>query len=306
MSRRTENLQGKLLISHSYGIYFLSSLLRAPEIGFENSDEDTKWTFSDLYPKANKGNSSVYFIRDDYSGMDLMSYCMYYLADKNATAFLTNTTLYSELVDKIFRTFFVHFVTGDANSTSRRAYQAIGAEMPDLGKKVVLDAKTGLLKQEDPETYPSDSTDTEVDAQMNRRVQLLKMNHVATWLSFALLVSLFLITIAILLLHRRFLSPLHRNVDCMADIMLLIAGSNHLLSLVKERGVQTLWEDDNLLVRLGWFRGDNGMLRWGIEVFKGDSNQAMEVVWEDGNESRTQSKWESVSTKFSSLNFGRK
>jgi hypothetical protein len=232
---------------------------------------------------------------------------MYYLADRNTSALLTNTTRYSELVDQTFRTFFAHFVAGDAGSISRRAYQKVGDKMPDLGRKVVYDTESGLLKQEDPETYPSRSTDITVDAQLNRRVQLLKMNPAATWISLSILITLVLITIVVLFFHRRFLSPLYRNVDCMADIMLLIAGSDHLLALVKERGIEALREDENLLVRLGWFRSENGQLRWGIEVLdSGDRNRAMDVVWEHGNGSRTQSKWERVSTGLSNLSLGKK
>jgi hypothetical protein len=231
---------------------------------------------------------------------------MYSLADKNTSALLTNTTLYSELVDRTFRTFFAHFAAGDANSTTRRVYQKIGDKMPDFGRKVVYDTKSGLLKQEDPETYPPRTTNTNVDAQVNRRVQLLKMNQVATWLSFGILIFLLLITIVILFLHRRFLSPLHRNVECMADIMLLVAGSDHLLALVEERGVETLREDESLLVRLGWFRSENGQLRWGIEVLNsGDANRVMDVVWEQGNGSRSQSKWQRASTGLSNLKWER-
>ncbi|KAF2448838.1 hypothetical protein P171DRAFT_518289 [Karstenula rhodostoma CBS 690.94] len=298
-------------VTSSYGIYFLSSLLKAPQIGFEMSDDETNaFGFDSLYPNYTR-NGAPYFIREGHSGMDLMSYCMYYLADKNTTALLANTTLYSELVDKTIQTFFAHFAVGDANSTSRRAYTEVGEKMPDLGRKVVLDVKAKTLKQEDPEIYPPTDTNRDVGAQLRQRVQLLKMNHIATWLSFGILVSLLLTTIAIAFLHRRFLSPLHRNIESMADVMLLVAGSDHLLTLVKDRGVEALRQDDNLLVRLGWFRDETGKLRWGIEVFdSGDANagsgQSLRVVWEDEDGSRTQSKWERVSTGLSNFSLGRK
>ena len=108
-----------------------------------------------------------------------------------------NTTLFPELVNKTFQTFFAHFALGDANSTPRRAYQKMGDTMPGLGKKVVFDAKTRILKQENPETYPPADTATSENARVNEKVQLLKMNHAATWLSFGILISLFFITIAI-------------------------------------------------------------------------------------------------------------
>ncbi|KAJ4346793.1 uncharacterized protein N0V89_010725 [Didymosphaeria variabile] len=298
-------------VTSSYGIYFLSSLLKAPQIGYEISDDETNvWGFDIMYPNATS-NGASYFIREGDSGKDLMSYCMYYLADKNSTALLTNTTLYSELVDKTIRTFFAHFASGDANSTTRRAYQRAGDKMPDLGKKVVLDAKTKTLKQEDPETYPLSDTNSTVDAQLNKRVQLLKMNPVATWLSFGILVSLLLITMAIAFLHRRFLSPLHRNIASMADVMLLVAGSDHLLALVKERGVEALRQDEHLRVRLGWFKSETGKLRWGSEVLDSGnvnvgSGQGLGVVWEEGNGSRTQSKWERVRTGLTKSSIGRK
>ncbi|KAJ4293480.1 hypothetical protein N0V90_008763 [Kalmusia sp. IMI 367209] len=293
----SSNSRAERNLTSSYGIYFLSSLLKAYSVGFESDDDDVLWGFDELYPDANEGTNYAYFINDDYSGMDLMSYCVYTLADRNATALLTNATLFSELVDTTFQTFFAHFITGDSNSTTRRGFQKVGETMPDLGRKVVYDADSALLKQEDPDTYPVSNTNKMVDGQNNQKVQLLKMNRAVTWLSFAILISLLLITVTIMFLHRRFLSPLHRNVESMADIMLLVAGSDHLLALVKERGVQALREDDTLLVRLGWFRSDNGRLRWGIEVLESGEAPAgqgkgMDVVWEDGNGSRSQSKWE--------------
>ncbi|OAG04389.1 uncharacterized protein CC84DRAFT_1259792 [Paraphaeosphaeria sporulosa] len=298
-------------VTSSYGIYFLSSLLKAPQIGYVTSDDETNvWTFDSIYPNYTR-TGAPFFIREDQSGMDLMSYCMHYLADKNTTALLTNTTLYSELVDKTIGTFFAHFATGDTDAMPRRVYQQPGDRMPDLGKKVVFDEKTKTLKQEDPETYPPAKPDATVDARLDHRVQLLRMNHVATWLSFGILVSLLLITIAISFLHRRFLSPLHRNIESMADVMLLVAGSDHLLTLVKDHGIEALRQDENLLVRLGWFRSETGKLRWGIEVVdSGDADagigQGLGVVWEDESGSRTQSKWERVSTGLSNLSLGKR
>jgi hypothetical protein len=46
----------------------------------------------------------------------------------------------------------------------------------------------------------------------------------------------------------------------------LVAGSERLLALVRERGVEELMKDDSIKTSLGWFSCEDGRMRWGIEV----------------------------------------
>jgi hypothetical protein len=205
---------------------------------------------------------------------------MYTLANKDSKALAENTTLFTSLVDKTFQTFFQHFISGAQPSESeggRWGYQDIGAEMPDLGSRIIYSQSTGRLQKGDPITYPDQKTSPTIEGAVDRRVELLKMNAVAAWLSFSILIVLLFISIAIMLLQRRHLSPLKRDVECLADIMVMIAGSEHFLQLVEERGVQGLRDYPDLRLKLGWFREGGGELRWGIEILGGEKSK--EVVW---------------------------
>jgi hypothetical protein len=216
--------------------------------------------------------------------MDLMTYCIYTLAGKNATTLATDAKLFTNLVGKTFQTFFQHFVSGSLNGTAS-AYQSINSTFDDLGQRVVFNSNTGLVENADPIIYPAQQSNSTSKATASQKVDLLKMNAIATWLAFGILIWLILTTIAITALHRRFLSPLHRNIECLADVMTLIAGSEHLLALAKERGLQGLIQDDSLRVRLGWFREVDGKLRWGIELLDTSANgEGIDVVWVEHEE----------------------
>lgn len=60
-----------------------------------------------------------YFIHDteNHMDMDLMTYSMYSLANKDPEAF-KNETLLNELINKVFQTFFQHFVSTNASLTA--------------------------------------------------------------------------------------------------------------------------------------------------------------------------------------------
>lgn len=91
------------------------------------------------------------------------------------------------------------------------------------------------------------------------------MNAVAVWLSLSLLMWLTITAMVVAALQRWYFGDLRRNVQSIADVMVLIAGSDRLLSLVQEIGVEELMKSD-VKTRLGWFLGSDGRLRWGIEV----------------------------------------
>lgn len=71
---------------------------------------------------------------------------------------------------------------------------------------------------------------------------------------------------------------MQRHVECLADVLLMVAGSDGLLQLVHERGVEGLKKSD-VITRLGWFRDRRGIVRWGIEIVDAEG-----VEWIDGPE----------------------
>ncbi|OCK75788.1 hypothetical protein K432DRAFT_162557 [Lepidopterella palustris CBS 459.81] len=55
--------------------------------------------------------------------------------------------------------------------------------------------------------------------------------------------------------------------------MALIAGSENLLQLVRERGREGSRKGDQVLTRLGWFEDGKGEVRWSFEVVEWDWEQ---------------------------------
>jgi len=58
---------------------------------------------------------------------------------------------------------------------------------------------------------------------------------------------------------------MQRNITYIADMLVLIAGSDNLLKLIKKRGVD-LNSEKSVFTRLGWFRKSDGEVRYGIEI----------------------------------------
>jgi hypothetical protein len=65
---------------------------------------------------------------------------------------------------------------------------------------------------------------------------------------------------------KSYLRPLQRNINCVADVMVLLAGSERFLQLVQVRGVEDLGHNEQLAIKLGWFETKSGETRWGIEL----------------------------------------
>ena len=57
-----------------------------------------------------------------------------------------------------------------------------------------------------------------------------------------------------------------RNVECIADMLVLMAGSERLLNLIKEKGVEKLIKEDKVKPRFRWVQDSSGVMRWRIEL----------------------------------------
>ncbi|KAI2481643.1 hypothetical protein Ptr902_07438 [Pyrenophora tritici-repentis] len=57
-----------------------------------------------------------------------------------------------------------------------------------------------------------------------------------------------------------------RNVECIADVLVLIAGSERLLAVIREKGMDTIIKEDKVLTQIGWFRDEDGTIRWRIDL----------------------------------------
>jgi hypothetical protein len=256
----------------SYGVLFLSALLGASDLkGIREEDYNTNENLDD----------TTFNIRDTANGLnlDLMSYSMYKSGGENSSALLNATTL-STLAQSTFQTFFQHYV-GHSIDTEHPygAYQSIGDTSMDsiLTKKV--DEYYQYSDWKPRTSYPKTNTSRVVNGTISTHIETLHINSTACWLSVAMLAWLFITTLVIISRQRSYLKPLIRNVDCIADVLVLVAGSDGLLKLLRERDFRSL-KHEQITTRLGWFRGSNGKIRWGVEVVE-DVGLGV-VEWVDG------------------------
>jgi hypothetical protein len=232
--------------SRSYGAFFLSQLLTAPHIlePLKSSSQLVhNGTLEDVF-------SSRFSIRDTAQGlnMDFVSYASYILAGAQPTALLDGATLQVHS-EKTLQTFFKHFVT-----SGRWTY---GSE-----------EKTAAY--EDTMWYAD-----RADGEVSERIEVLTMNAVATWLSLGI-VFLLMGILCVLIVVLQVVYPreaMQRRVECLGDVLGMVAGSDGLVGLVREGKIV----GEGPKMRLGWFRDRRGTVRWGVEAVG-------EVEWVDGPE----------------------
>ena len=211
--------------------------------------------------------------------MDLMTYCMYTLANKDPEA-MKNETILADLVNRVFQIFFQHFISTNLSTTEPSwAYQPVGAQAENLGDQLFYNRSEGYMRRVPPPTYLDQKTNRSVDVVIQYETEVLKMNAVATWLTIAIASLLAVGTTAALIMQRSYLKPMRRNIECIADVLVLIAGSERLLKLARQGGLEKGKASDDVVLKLGWFKTKAGEKRWGIELVE-DSPDAVEWVEE--------------------------
>jgi hypothetical protein len=243
-------------ITSSFGVLFLDSLL-----GTADRLESVPTNSKSENRKAN-----AFAFRDENNGisMDLMTYSMYTLAGKDPEALLNFTTL-ATYADHTFQTFFQHFVNSELSfSKGGFVYQPIGDDsMGAIGRPLGIN---GTITQE--KKVPVLNTSRTVTASISHRIRVLHMNVIATYLSAAILIWLIFTTLIVICLQRKYTSSINRDVQLIADMLILIAGSDNFLELVAEKGVE-LKKNRDIKTMLGWFKDRDGQVRWGVEVVGG-------------------------------------
>jgi hypothetical protein len=200
--------------------------------------------------------------------MDFMSYASYMQAGQDANA-LHNADTLIEHTKRTFTTFFQHYVSSSVSTSEGGwVYQPIGTKLRDIGEpapgnypQVAPSGKTAVPLSK----LPALNTPRQTSATVTRRVEVLHMNRTAFYVCIAILAWLSATALAVMALQRWEFSNLKRDIECVADVLVLVAGSERLLALVRERGVDGLKGED-IKTRLGWFSDADGRMRWGIEV----------------------------------------
>jgi len=244
-------------VTTSYGVMFIEALLGAASL-------KTLAGCGDYGCGREYLDDRTFNIRRTGLNVDYMTYSMLSLAQNDSLALLDANNLTS-LAQLTFTTFFQHFasmavsIDGDGGWV----YERVGATLPsDLGSP---------LSGESPNRAPSTSvqfTNTTTLISIERPIEILRMSPLAFALCLGILMWLILTTILILILKKRYFSPLMEKVETIADIAILVAGSERLLRFAAEKGPVALQADKSFKARLGWFRTSTGEVRWGIELIE--------------------------------------
>jgi len=246
------------IIAISYGHLFMTQLLTAPHIITPRLSHS--WL---SYNRIIEETASERFnIRDRDRGLnvDFMSYANWHLANKDTESLLNATTLLRHS-EKTLQTFFKHFVNTGTNHLS-------GTRMGSRDQKAVYEEVL----------YPD-----RVNGTFTKRVEVLAMNETATWLSLVILILLAVILI-ILIVSLQIVYPsscMQHRVECLADVLAMVAGSEGLIGLIEEQGIEGFAKSGRL-TKLGWFRDARGDVRWGVELVDAEG-----VEWVDGPEEGT-------------------
>jgi len=239
---------GSVNVTASYGVLFLDSLLGT--VG--------------RYTDATKGNAFTYEDENNGLSMDLMTYSMYMLADEKPEALLNFTTMAAH-ADRTFQTFFQHFVNAGLSMTKGGyAYQPINdSSMLFIGRPYGPN-NTALPEK----TFPVLDTGRTVTVSVSSRIRVLHLNTTAVYLSTAILIWLIFTTFIVVCLQRSYTGFMKRDVQLIADMLVLVAGSDNFLDLVAQKRVE-LKKNKDIKTMLGWFIDRDGRVRWGVEVVGG-------------------------------------
>jgi hypothetical protein len=170
--------------------------------------------------------------------MDFMSYANLFQANMDPLALLDPTT-FEKYSQRTFQTFFQHF--------------ASKAKWID-GQSMVYEKLT-------------DPAAEKIEVTTTQRIETLTMVPSATWLSLAIIFILIVI-LSICIVVLKIVYPhdiMRNNIECLADVLVLIEGSEALLQCAERHDARMLM-DDGLRTRLGWFKDREGVVRYGIEI----------------------------------------
>lgn len=248
----------------SFGPMFLSALMGAAQLNFLGGCRDVSG--ADCYEDS---DDQTFNYHAPGMNMDYMSYSMLALASYNMSAMLDHARMIP-LAQEVFTTFFQHFVSNNVpmNGTGGWAYQRASETLPqDLTGPYCNTEETPNVNVSNSKLKVDKAAPPTVTAIISEPIEKLQMSPVAVYLCLAILVWLLVTTILILILKKRYFSPLLQPTGTIADVARLVVHSECYLELARERGATGLRKDKNFRTKLGWFRSKvDGKPRWGIEL----------------------------------------
>jgi hypothetical protein len=226
-----------------------------------------------------------------------MSYVSYTRSGQsNPEALIDQETLLKHS-QATFSLFFKHFVnSGMSSDIGGWAFQKVGSRLvieprtqgyyrgPGLFSRITPLYSHSFLPNGEPapqfEDVPPRIANYNDTATLTVSVETLSLNKKAFWTATGILASLTCIMVAFIILNQSYLGGIIRNVECIADVIVLIAGSERLLALVQEKGIETIVKEDKILTQLNWFEDADGKQRWGIELAESSDAEAEVLLTE--------------------------
>lgn len=207
----------------------------------------------------------IFNMRDNSTGLnvDFMSYAALAQVGYDPVALLKSDTLIGA-TQRIFSIFFQSYASSTVSlQKGSWAFQPIGS-----GLKLTEPIPNEALHQPPSkfEDFPLRNTERTVIGTLYTQTEILQMNAVAFWVSISIMIWLIVAITSFAAMQRRYLGGMQRNIECIADVLVLVAGSERLLRFVQEKGIDAIIEDDDTLTRLDWFKDLDGTMRWRIEL----------------------------------------
>ncbi|KAI4605840.1 hypothetical protein J4E80_010373 [Alternaria sp. BMP 0032] len=252
-----------------YGPLFVQWLLNAANIDGPSSKSPPRTYENSPRPNPQYSDGRAFNMRDNTTGLnlDFMSYAAYAQVGFDPTALLDPEVL-ARTSSTVFSTFFQHFVNSNLSRESggyvyqpRGMELKINAPMDDMPIQYMPDGSIAP-KFEDIVR----NTNATTTAELSTQVEVLQMNLVAFWIATSILIWLIITIIILGSVQRKYYGGMMRNIECIADVLVLIAGSERLLEVIREKGFDAIVKEDKMLTRMGWFRDVDGTMRWRIDL----------------------------------------
>ncbi|KAI0388910.1 hypothetical protein F5Y17DRAFT_451155 [Xylariaceae sp. FL0594] len=241
-------------ITTSQGVLFVTGLLGAADLAA------VVGTDLDYYTVPETLSDQTFNIRAPGLNVDLMTYSMLSLVNYDHEALLDLDTL-RYTAQKTFTALFQNYASTNVSlETGGWVFQTLSEELPDD-----LDGPTSKTSVAARATPAGDTS--QVVMHLSNAVEVLKMSTPAAWICLAILAYLIAVGVALTVSSRTYRKMLIRRIDSIADVAVLVAGSNQLLNMARQNIARRLNLSPGVLVWLGWFVDEKGTTRWGLEVF---------------------------------------
>ena len=224
--------------------------------------------------------------------LDYMSFAMFSLVERNPQALLDPMTLQT-VANDVFSTFFQHYATTNVTlADGGNVFQSIGATLP-FGLPPIINASSDRDNSFHQDTNVRVNTSRTVNAIVSTPVIGLVFSPIAANLSLAIFAFLASITVLVYFPYAPYFKGLPRDVSTLASVIAFVydsprlqewvAANEHTIfsrepgqkngnvkcgdhNQVEREGSRAVSKLDEVTVGLGFFRGDKGVARWGVEL----------------------------------------